>query len=172
MTISPDTKDWTWVTTQSCDQCGFDPDQLPLNQIAPQIMAQVQEWPEALARPNVTRRPEETTWSVLEYGAHVRDVLIVMRGRLGRMLTEDNPDLPSWDQDQAAIDGKYQTLNPALVADEIGIEAQMLSSQYAQVHPEQAERLGQRSDGSEFTVLSLGKYLVHDLRHHAWDVQK
>ena len=29
---------------------------------------------------------------------------------------------------------------------------------------------GVRSNGSEFTVLTLGQYGLHDLRHHLWDV--
>ncbi|HET6968280.1 MAG TPA: DinB family protein, partial [Ornithinibacter sp.] len=29
---------------------------------------------------------------------------------------------------------------------------------------------GHRSDGSEFTVLTLGQYGLHDLAHHLWDV--
>jgi hypothetical protein len=30
--------------------------------------------------------------------------------------------------------------------------------------------VGLRSDGSEFTVLTLGQYALHDLVHHLWDV--
>lgn len=32
------------------------------------------------------------------------------------------------------------------------------------------ERTGLRSDGAQFTVLTLGQYLVHDPVHHVWDV--
>lgn len=171
MNISPDTKDWTWVTSRVCEQCGFDPNQITLGQLPGEIRNQVQSWADALSRPNVSERSRPDKWSTLEYGAHVRDVLIVMRGRLKRMLAQDDPDLPSWDQDQAAVDGKYSVLNAELLVDEIGIEAQMLANHYAHVTDDQAQRPGQRTDGSQFTVLSLGKYLLHELVHHAWDVR-
>ena len=32
-------------------------------------------------------------------------------------------------------------------------------------------RTGLRSDGSEFTVLTLGQYFLHDLAHHLVDVR-
>ena len=171
MNISSDTKDWTWVTARVCEQCGFDPNQITLGQLPGEIRNQVQSWADVLSRPNVLERPQPDKWSSLEYGAHVRDVLIVMRGRLKRMLAQENPDLPSWDQDQAALDGKYRALNPAILVDEIGIEAQMLANHYASVTDAQARRTGQRTDGLEFTVLSHGKYLLHELVHHGWDVR-
>lgn len=171
MNISPDSKDWTWVTTRACGQCGFDPNRITLGQLPSEIRNQVQSWADVLSRPNVSQRSHPDKWSPLEYGAHVRDVLIVMRGRLTRMLAQQNPDLLSWDQDQAAADANYCALNPAILVDEIGIEAQMLANHYAHLTHEQAQRPGQRTDGSQFTVLSLGKYLLHELVHHAWDVR-
>ena len=170
MTIAPDTKDWTWVTSKVCTQCGFDPSQISLAQLPGQIRQQVNLWDEVLAGPVAKQRPDSATWSPLEYGAHVRDVLKVMHERLDLMLAQDNPDLPSWDQDQAARAGRYDQLSPALVADEIDIEAQMLANEYKQVTDAQAQRPGRRSDGSEFTIFTLGLYLLHDLVHHAWDV--
>lgn len=171
MTINPDTKDWTWTVARVCDECGFDPEQVTFENLPQQIRQQVQDWAQVLSRPNVSERPRPQSWSPLEYGAHVRDVLQVMRGRVELMLSKDNPDLPSWDQDEAAVAGNYRNLNPILLADEIGIEASMTAAAYARLAPEQAARPGRRTDGSEFTIESLGKYLLHDLVHHAWDVR-
>jgi hypothetical protein len=38
------------------------------------------------------------------------------------------------------------------------------------VQAEELGRLGRRSNGSVFTVETLGKYFLHDLEHHAHDV--
>src|SRR3712207_8140485 len=35
---------------------------------------------------------------------------------------------------------------------------------------DQLDRTGRRSDGSEFTVLTLLQYFLHDVIHHLWDV--
>ncbi|MBM6591685.1 hypothetical protein JTF07_16780 [Brevibacterium sp. RIT803] len=40
----------------------------------------------------------------------------------------------------------------------------------AQITAEQWERTGYRSDGREFTVTSLTRYGIHELRHHLHDV--
>jgi hypothetical protein len=41
---------------------------------------------------------------------------------------------------------------------------------YATVTPATAGRRGVRSDGSEFTVETLGLYHAHDVLHHVHDV--
>ena len=41
---------------------------------------------------------------------------------------------------------------------------------FATVEGEQWRRTGTRSDGSVFTVESLGQYFLHDLAHHLVDV--
>jgi hypothetical protein len=49
--------------------------------------------------------------------------------------------------------------------------AAVVSARFAGVHDEQWDRTGLRSDGSEFTVLTLGQYFLHDLAHHLVDVR-
>ena len=46
----------------------------------------------------------------------------------------------------------------------------MLADRFDAVGADQWERRGFRSDGSVFTVESLGRYLMHDPVHHLWDV--
>ena len=45
-----------------------------------------------------------------------------------------------------------------------------LAGVYAGVAGEDWERTGIRSNGSLFTVATLGQYGLHDLVHHLWDV--
>ena len=60
--------------------------------------------------------------------------------------------------------------DPATVATELTVAGASFSAAYAQVPSDGWERTGIRSNGSEFTVLTLGQYGLHDLRHHLWDV--
>jgi hypothetical protein len=39
------------------------------------------------------------------------------------------------------------------------------------VTDEEWSNRGLRSNGSRFTVLTLGQYMAHDLVHHVWDVE-
>jgi hypothetical protein len=41
---------------------------------------------------------------------------------------------------------------------------------YASVSGEQWQRAGRRSNGSQFTVETIGRYHLHDVVHHLWDV--
>jgi len=172
MTITPDDKDWTWVVREQCPDCGFDAGSIPLEGLPAVIEEATSGWTERLARADVHERPAPNTWSPLEYGAHVRDVLTVMRGRLHLMLENDDPGFDDWDQDAAALDGHYDQADPKAVAAQIVENQKLLAEDYAAVPADAANRTGLRSNGSRFTVLTLGQYAAHDLVHHAWDVSK
>ena len=58
----------------------------------------------------------------------------------------------------------------AVVADELEAAAQRLVARIQSLKPEQYGRRGIRSDGAEFTVLTLIQYFLHDVIHHLWDV--
>ncbi len=103
MPIVPDTKNWTWVIERPCPECGFDASAYGDADIAPVILDNASSWPAVLARPTVRDRPNDSTWSPLEYAAHVRDVLAVYRQRLRLMGETDDPLYPNWDQDATGV---------------------------------------------------------------------
>ena len=175
MAIPPDTKDWTWVMTQPCPECGFNPSAVRHADVADRIARSAAGWADTLARPDVRVRPDDHTWSVLEYGCHVRDVLRIMRTRLGLMLaydqaSADGATFENWDQDATAVDDRYSEQDPAVVADEIGTAAAEFALAYGAVQGDQWNRRGLRSNGSAFTVESFAAYALHDLEHHRVDV--
>src|SRR5580765_3799042 len=63
-----------------------------------------------------------------------------------------------------------EVLARAVVAGELAAAASSWSDLYAGVSGTQWGRPGIRSNGSTFTVLTLGRYGLHDLAHHLWDV--
>jgi len=168
--IVPDDKDWTWVIERRCDECGFDASQVTEEQLGDLIRAAAEPWQQILAAPDVNVRPTPTTWSRLEYGAHVRDVCRIFDDRLTLMLTNDDAVFEDWDQDAAAQAGNYALEDPQAVADAIQTGAGELADDYGEVHGDDWERRGRRSNGSHFTVLTLGRYCLHDLVHHLHDV--
>jgi hypothetical protein len=170
-TIVPDTKDWTWTLERPCPDCGFDARTVAAADIAPTTLASTSPWPVVLQRPDASRRPEPTVWSPLEYACHVRDVCRVFDGRVAVMLEEDGPRFANWDQDETAQTGRYGEQDPAVVAAELHDAAAVVAARFASVGDDQWDRTGLRSDGSEFTVLTLGQYFLHDLAHHLVDVR-
>ncbi len=168
--VAPDTKDWTWVLERPCPDCGFVASAVEADDVAAQVLALTAPWEQVLARPGAATRPEPGRWSPLEYGCHVRDVCRVFAGRVRLVLDQDGPGFENWDQDESAAHARYGEQDPAAVAVELAADAHGLADAFGHVTAEQWERTGLRSDGSAFTVLTLGQYGLHDLAHHLVDV--
>jgi hypothetical protein len=170
--IEPDTKNWTWVLGAKCPECGFDGREVSFREVPGLVLANAQAWPAELARQGARDRPDDHTWSPLEYGAHVRDVFRKFDERLALMLTEDGPEFPNWDQDATAIEDDYAAQDPSIVAEELQAAAEQVARSFAAVRDHQLARTGFRSDGSSFTVDTLARYFVHDPIHHLHDVRQ
>lgn len=168
--IVPDTKDWTWVLERPCPECGFDPAAQSLDALPARIHDTAMAWSDVLARPAVGVRPEPAVWSPLEYACHVRDVHLVFAERVRLMLEVDEPAFANWDQDATAIESGYGTQDPAEVAVGLIEAAGTVAGLYATVTDATRGHRGRRSDGSVFTVESLGSYHLHDVVHHLHDV--
>ena len=119
MTITPDTKDWTWVLERECPECGFDTRTFPREEVGAMIRGNASAWRDILAAPDAVRRPSDDVWSPLEYACHVRDVFDLYHFRLGLMLEQHDPDYPNWDQDETAVEQDYGSQEPDRVLDEM-----------------------------------------------------
>lgn len=172
MTIEPDTKDWTWVLTRPCPECGFDPAGVAVEDLAGLITANARGWVPALDGPDAAVRPAANVWSPLEYACHVRDVHRIFGERLTLMLEQDDPQFANWDQDVTAVESRYDEQDPATVSRELVEAAGQVAAIYAAVEGDQWERPGRRSNGSVFTVATLGVYHLHDVEHHLHDIAR
>jgi hypothetical protein len=170
MPIVPDDKDWTWVLERVCPECGFDTQDVDRDDLAGRIAATTVAWTAILERADVRERPDDATWSPLEYACHVRDVHRVYAGRVGRMLAEDDPYYENWDQDSTALDERYAEQDPVEVGHELVEAGDALGALFASVSADGWSRTGRRSDGASFTIDSIGRYYLHDIEHHIWDV--
>jgi hypothetical protein len=170
MPIIPDEKDWTWVTSKPCPECGFDPSTVTPATVPGSVLSMLPRWRAVLRRGDAMVRPNDHTWSPLEYACHVRDVFSLFSHRLDLMLTRDEAAFENWDQDQAAIDGDYGASDPARVSDELVSEGEQAAESFARVTPDEWERTGTRSNGSVFSVMTFSQYFLHDVVHHLHDV--
>lgn len=167
----PDNKDWTWTLSRRCDQCGLAAGEVSIGEVPERAFVAAEEWVAILrSSPAVATRREPTVWSPLEYGAHVRDVFRLFDERLAVMLTEDDPTFANWDQDVTAREQRYAEQDPDVVADELEAAALAFVTRVRSLRPDQLDRRGFRSNGSEFTVVTLCQYFLHDVIHHLWDV--
>ena len=170
MPVTPDTKDWTWVLVRPCDECGFDSGDYSREDVSSQVRSSARGWRYALEGDGVSVRHSEDRWSVLEYGCHVRDVFRIFDERVSLMQSSDNPTFANWDQDETAIRDQYARQDPAVVATELVAAAEVLAERLDSIKPDEWSRPGTRSNGSIFTIETIALYMLHDLRHHLWDV--
>lgn len=168
--IVPDDRDWTWVLSKPCPECGFDAATVDLAAIATMITDNADGWVSVLEGDDVTVRPSSSIWSPLEYACHVRDVFSLYDYRLHLMLDHDDPLFPNWDQDATAVAERYDQQDAVVVASELVIAAQQLADSFAEVDGEQWKQTARRSDGAAFTIESFARYMVHDPIHHLADV--
>ena len=141
MTITPDTKDWTWVLQRPCPECGLDTSTFAREDVAGLVRDVSRRWQALLTGPAEHRqRPTPDRWSALEYGCHVRDVFRLYDYRLNLMLTTDGPHYPNWDQDVTAVDDHYSEQDPETVAAELVQAGDAVAARFDTVSGDQWQR--------------------------------
>jgi hypothetical protein len=86
------------------------------------------------------------------------------------MLEQDEPHFANWDQDETAVRERYWEQDSAVVADDLVTAGDAAGALFEGIPDEAWHRAGVRSNGSEFTVESIGRYYLHDVVHHLHDV--
>ncbi|NND13559.1 MAG: DinB family protein [Acidimicrobiia bacterium] len=168
----PDLKDWTWVLDRTCPECGFEAATVERSRIGELLRENTQAWIRVLGGDEqvLRTRPRADVWSPTEYACHVRDVHRLYSERLALMLAEDNPLFANWDQNEAAVERRYDLADPGQVKGELTTAGLKLADEFDAVAGKQWDRRGRRSDGANFTIETFARYLLHDPVHHLYDV--
>ncbi len=117
------------------------------------------------------RRPDPTTWSALEYTAHVADVLDHLGPAIRRITFEDNPVITLFDNDERAAEQRYNALERAEVLGWLDLACAELASVLESVNPDDWTRTGRLAAG-ERDALTVARNGVHEGSHHLRDVQR
>ena len=157
-----------------CDECGFDYDLASAPDAARDIVAGAGEVAQVLtdgaADVAARRRPE--LWSPLEYGCHVRDVLLVQRERVLHARRQDTPSFAPMGRDERVDHDGYADQDPAAVARQVRDAAALLANVL--------DRLGTDWDRTviynypepfERSLRWVAVHTVHEVRHHLMDVR-
>jgi hypothetical protein len=119
-------------------------------------------------------RPTPERWSILEYGAHLRDVLISIRERIIRAsIEEDSIGSPIY-RDQRVDLGFYSLDTPDDVSSELEAACQVFERTFRSLPAGYAQRLFQYSPLTRMKVniLWAGAQAVHECEHHLSDVHE
>ena len=161
-----------------CEECGFNFEAvspadgiaalraLPRRYRAPLTRFLPGEDGEAVVR----QRPDETTWSALEYAAHMRDVIMLWGWALNAVLKDDRPTIPPPSQSELDdVSSNYATLDPATVADELAANAERMAAKADGVDEGGWTRAGDFG-GDDITALDILRKVNHEGHHHLLDI--
>ena len=123
--------------------------------------------PDAIYR----RRPQASTWSALEYTAHVADRLDHLGPAILRVVRENTPAIEGFDNDERAVSKAYNDLDRIEVLGWLDLACDELASVIADVRPDDWARTGLVA-GVERDALTLARDGVHEGAHHLRDVQR
>jgi 8-oxo-dGTP pyrophosphatase MutT (NUDIX family) len=164
---------------QDCDECGFryDEDDAPgaadaIRSGAAALADQLRTTPAGEAH----RRPAPDVWSLVEYGCHVRDVLLVQRERvlLARHATDGPPELAAMLRDERVESEGYNDLGADDVARQVTDAAALFANVLDRLDDEAWSRtlIYRFPVVWERTLRWVAVQTVHEVRHHLHDVSR
>lgn len=116
----------------------------------------------------IKRRPADDDWSIIEIVCHLVDVEERTVKRIERMLTEDNPALPGFDQDELVEARNYRSRD---IEEELSLFASARQAHVARLKGlDDAgwRRTGQHEEVGVITVEALTAHMAaHDAIHLA-----
>lgn len=116
------------------------------------------------------RRPHPSTWSALEYTAHVADRLDHLGPAILRVTRENTPEIAGFDGDERAVTKAYNNLDRVEVLGWLDLACDELASVIDGVRPDDWARTALVA-GVERDALALARDGVHEGAHHLRDVQ-
>ncbi|MGH3489625.1 MAG: DinB family protein [Actinopolymorphaceae bacterium] len=159
-----------------CTECGFSDDLDQATEAGPSIRAGAADFATVLRRTDVdvATRPAPAVWSPLEYGCHLRDVLLVQRERVLQARRTHQPAPAPMGRDERADHDGYTDQDPADVARQLTDAALMFAHVLSRLDPVEWERT-LVYNYPEPTVRSLrwvAVHTLHEVRHHLLDVDR
>ena len=117
------------------------------------------------------RRPDPSTWSALEYTAHVADRVDHLGPAIRRITFENRPAISVFDNEQRAAVKGYNVLDRTEVLGWLDFACAELASVLEGVNADDWTRTGLFATG-ERDALALARDGVHEGSHHLRDVQR
>jgi S-DNA-T family DNA segregation ATPase FtsK/SpoIIIE len=159
-----------------CEECDyvFDVDAARLPARLTAVAAALGERLTTAASVALVRRPAPQSWCALELVCHVRDVFLVQRERIVRVLVEDRPSFPPMHRDERAILERYAEQLPATVAAEVSVAARLLAGVLTGRSAAELERpcVYNYPEPAERSLVWIGRNALHEGEHHLLDVSR
>lgn len=159
-----------------CDQCGFTYDEgaaLAAPDECRRLAREIAGTLTTMDAGAVRRRPEPTVWSPLEYGSHVRDVLLVQRERVLWARREDEPAPAPMGRDERVDHDGYAEQDPTAVARQLVDAGDLFANVLDRLGNDDWERgivYCYPPPPRRRTLRWVAVHTVHELTHHLADI--
>lgn len=111
-------------------------------------------------------RPAPSEWSITEVIGHLIDIDVLMRARIGKMVSSDNPQLQALDINGSVRDRDYQNKQATFLLHSLAEHRAEFVEQIRYLRPEALQRIGQHPTRGQLSVAGLITVVVgHDLIH-------
>ena len=159
-----------------CEECGFEYDLGSAPSVAALITAGAAQFASVLhdSDTDLRSRREPTLWSPLEYGCHLRDMLLVQRERVLAARRRDQPSCEPMGRDERVDHDGYAEQEPHDVACQLTMAAQLFANVLTRLpigdwsrsvvynYPREAER----------SLRWVAVHTLHEVTHHLVDAQR
>ena len=161
---------------RSCSECGFVWNALSKIAVASRMSDAVEAFVGVIQRAgaNVVLRPTPQRWSILEYGGHLRDVLVSIRERIVLASVLDVPVGTALYRDERIDLGFYAQDAATDVAAELQVVTYLFLKTIATL-PEHFEERGlvySTLTPLEVTIATTTLNAVHECEHHLRDAKE
>jgi len=161
----------------TCAECGYDFESLGHGEILAALLSLAESHRQLLTsvEPDLLRaHPRAGSWSALEYGCHVRDVLRFQRDRVMLAQVMDTPEFTSMRRDERAVEEHYNEQDPADVAGQLAVAASDFAGALRSLNAAGWQRTGVYPwpVREVRSVEWIGQRTAHELAHHLFDCRR
>jgi hypothetical protein len=160
----------------ACAECGFERELETTEAVGPAIVEGVARIAEIMRTgdPALHERRTPEFWSPLEYGAHLRDVLLVQRERVLMARRMDRPTFEPMGRDERVEHDGYADQDPDDVARQLMDAAAMFANDLDRLTASDWDRtvVYNYPKTWERPLRWVAVHTLHEVRHHAMDIER
>jgi hypothetical protein len=158
-----------------CPECGFEYNLERFGAAGPSIVEGSTQLGQMIRDPaaDVGRRRSPGHWSPLEYGCHVRDILLIQRERVLLARREIRPTLAPMGRDDRVEHDGYSEQLPADVARQLEDSARMFANVLSRLGKDWDRTLIYNYPApAERSLRWVAIHTLHEVRHHQLDIER
>ncbi len=164
------------LMSDRCPECGFTYRLGAAEEAAEGVRERIGQVAAILRERDVDARsrPRPDVWSALEYGCHLRDMLLVQRERVLAARRVDRPECAPMGREERVVHDGYAEQEPADVARQLTDAAQLFGNVLARLEAGDWDRtvVYHYPETSERSLRWLAVHTVHEAQHHLLDIRR